>query len=250
MGKTTTAIFLLLAPAAGLAGFTPSPSPENAGTRATCDLPAGQHMKNTGGSDGLRGPGSGSGLCVFTSVEMASRWQGVRDLAGFQQWMTRRPGGGWPQKLDEMLAQFCRERGVAVPSYIQHTGGDEQFLELALKTGRMPCITYAGRDDFYRGRIAHMVDLAHLDASAGAIIDNNRPGVWLWMTRSELLSRWRDMDGGWAVVLLGPPPPPHAEPSKNFGGSCICGADRCKCKAGECPNKCPVAPVVYGQAPT
>jgi hypothetical protein len=158
--------------------------------------------------------------------------------------MQRRPGGGWPQKVDQMFAQFAREKGVSAPAYIQHTGGDESFLELALKTDRMPSVTYAGRDDFYNGRIAHMVSLAHLDGARAAIIDNNRPGVWLWMTRTEFLSRWRDMQGGWAVVLLADPPPPMPERVQAFGaGPCVCG-DSCSCAKGDCPGKCPV---VFGQ---
>ncbi|HEY1191784.1 MAG TPA: hypothetical protein VGE74_29400, partial [Gemmata sp.] len=180
------AVLALSAVGAALVGtavaFDPTPQPVSPdGTRAVVDLPANQHMRNVGGSDG-------SGLCVFTSVQHSAYWQNVRELDGFRAWMQRRPGGGWPQKLDQMFAQFCREKGVGVPAYIQHTGGDESFLELALKTDRMPAVTYDGRDDFYRGQIAHMVNLAHLDGTRAAIIDNNRPGVWVWMTRTEFLS--------------------------------------------------------------
>lgn len=223
------------------AGFEPTTGPVSPdGKRATVDLPTSQHMKNVGGSDGL-------GLCVFTSVQHAERWQSIRALEGFRAWMERRPGGGWPQKLDQTIAQFCRDKGVPVPAYIQHTGGDEQFLELALKTDRVVCVTYAGRDDFYRGRIAHMVNLAHLDGERAAIIDNNRPGVWVWMSRAEFLARWRDMQGGWAVVFLAAPPPPHpAAPAEELAAAgCICG-DSCKCEAGKCPGGCPV---VVGQCP-
>jgi hypothetical protein len=218
------AAVLLIAVAAVAAGFTPTPEPINAGRRAIVDLPTDQHIKNVGGSDG-------AGLCVFTSVEHAARWQNVPALDGFQRWMTRRPGGGWPEKLDDMIAAYTKEKGVKVPPYIQHTGGDAAFLELALKTDRMPCVTYAGRDDFYRGRIAHMVNLAHLDSESAAIIDNNRPGVWVWMTRAEFLARWRDMQGGWAVVLLAPPPPPHNVSSQIRVE---------QCPGGECPTPAPV----------
>ena len=179
------------------------------GQRATADLPPSQHIKNTGGI-GPDGPGSGAGLCVFTSVEIASRWQQVTALIGLQKYMTEREGGGYPEKLARVITAYCRERNRPVPAFVQHTGGDERFLELALKTGRLPCVTYAGQDDFYRGRVAHMVCLAHLDERSAAIVDNNRPGVWVWMGRAEFLRRWRDMQGGWAFVLLAPPPPPYA----------------------------------------
>jgi hypothetical protein len=238
----TIGILLAAALAPAAVGFTPGGPVSPSGAPATVDLPASQHMKNVGGSDG-------AGLCVFTSVEHSARWQAIHQLDGFQNWMRRRPGGGWPQKLDQMLERYCAERRVELPPYIQHTGGDESFLRLALKTDRFPCVTYAGRDDFYRSRIAHMVNLAHLDDSVAAIVDNNRPGVWLWMTRDEFLYRWRDMQGGWAVVFLDAPPPPHPEAKAQAfdalpcDGGCICG-DKCKCKPGDCPAKCPVA---FGQ---
>ena len=215
---------LVLFPAVAVAQFDPTKLPVSPdGTAATIDLPAALHVRNVGGSDG-------AGLCVFTSIQHAAYWQNVRTLDGFRAWMEERPGGGWPDKVDRMFAQFCKSRGAAVPPYIQHTGGDDTFLALALKTDRLPCVTYAGMDDFYRdergrpAKIAHMVNLAHLDTERAAIIDNNRPGVWVWMTRARFLARWRDNSGGWAVVMLAPPPPPH--PSGR--------------PAGDCPAKCPV----------
>ncbi len=181
---------------------TTDPVAPDGTTRAEIDIPVSRHIRNTGGSDG-------AGLCVFTSGQLAADWQHVRELDGWRKWMERRPGGGWPEKVDDCLTKFCKEKGVAVPPYVQHTGGDVKFLELAIATGRMPSVTYAGRDDFYNSRIAHMVNLAHLDKESAAIIDNNRPGKWVWMSRSEFLDRWRDMQGGWAYVFLAPPPPPH-----------------------------------------
>lgn len=211
-----------------LAGFSPSSTPAGpSGVRATVDLPRDRHMKNVGGSDGL-------GLCVFTSIRHAADWQNLIDLLDYRRWMESRPGGGYPSKVDATLKAYCREKGIAIPEYIQHTGGDDAFLDLAIKTGRCPCVTYAGRDDFYRGRIAHMVNLVYLDQQHAAIVDNNRPGVWLWMTRSEFLSRWRDMSGGWAFVFLAPPPPPHAaQPVTAPVQGCECG-DVCMCE--HCPN--------------
>jgi hypothetical protein len=208
--------------------FTPGGPVSPDGTRATVDIPAARHIRNVGGSDG-------AGLCVFTSIQLGADWQNVRELDGFREWMRRRPGGGWPEKVDQMLSQFCRERGATVPAYVQHTGGDEAFLERALATRRAVCVTYAGRDDFYRGPIAHMVNLVYLDATRAAIIDNNRPGVWVWMTRAEFLQRWRAMQGGWAFVLLAPPPPPHK-------------ANAWLTPVGQCPGGC--CPLPTRIAPT
>jgi len=174
-------------------------------------MPADQHLRNTGGSDG-------AGLCVFTSIDHAARYQNEPALIGFRDWMKNHPGGSWPEKTDDMIAKMCAEKGVKVPGYIQHTGGDAAFLELALRTGRYPCITYAGNDNvFYRQKIAHMINLVYLDADTAAVHDNNYPGKWLWMTRDQFLSRWRDMSGGWAVVLLKPAPPPLPTGPQMFG---------------------------------
>lgn len=209
-------------------GFDPN-GPSHDGTRSVVDIPATRHIRNVGGSDG-------SGLCVFTSTQLGADWQNVRELEGFRSWMERRPGGGWPEKLDDCIATFCREKGRTPPRYVQHTGGDEEFLDRAIATRRAVGVTYAGVDDFYARPIAHMVTLAHLDNEYAAIIDNNRPGVWVWMTRKQFLDRWRGLDdngnkltirqgrqlfevgGGWGVVLLGPPPPATPKiPSVQFG---------------------------------
>ena len=217
-----TAFALALPLSASAIDVTPRPVAPD-GTPATIDLPVTRHVRNAGGSDG-------SGLCVFTSVQQSADWHNVPQLAGFQRWMTRRPGGGYPEKLDREVTLYCASQGKPAPAYVQHTGGDEAFLDLAVKTGRLVSITYAGADGFYPGPVLHMVNLAHLDAERGAVIDNNRPGQWVWMTRRQLLNRWRGLTdagspmlvrdggqvfavgGGWAVVLLAPPPPPYARP--------------------------------------
>ncbi len=180
-------------------GFRDVSVPEEGGKRFVEDLPVSLHMKNVGGSDG-------AGLCVFTSIELAGRHQGCETVYGLQKYMTRVPGGGYPQKVDKVLADF----GKGKVNYVQHTGGDETFLELALRTGRPVSVTYSGRDNFYSGPVAHMVNLSYLDAQIGVIQDNNRPGKWTVMSRADFLTRWKDrsMGGGWAVVLTDPPAPP------------------------------------------
>lgn len=201
MRRLTAFVALCVFALCALGDFKPTSVPTNGTTRATVDIPVQQHIRNVGGSDG-------AGLCVFTSVELAARWQNVATLHGFQKWMTQRPGGGWPEKLDDMIAQYT---GGLFTDYLQHTGGDVAFLDACMQTGRSVAVTYNGRDDFYgRARtIAHMVNLAYLDQNVACIIDNNRPEVWVWMTRAEFVSRWSPRRDGWAVVLLGSPPPPY-----------------------------------------
>jgi hypothetical protein len=168
----------------------------------TIHMPPEMHLRNKPGSDG-------SGLCVFTSLEMSAWWQNCESLKGFRDWMTKIPGGGWPEKVDQLLPKYAKSNGGKVPNYIQHTGGDPEFLRAALRGGRYPAVTYAGNDGvFYKRQIAHMVNLAHFDNGFAAIQDNNNPGQWLWMTEKEFVERWKANRGGWAVVLCNPPPPP------------------------------------------
>lgn len=176
-----------------------------------CDLPGGLHMRNTGGI-GPRGPGSGAGLCVFTSIEHSAIHQNVPELLGFQKWMTTRPGGGYPEKVDKMISAFCKEKGVPVPRYLQVEGGDMEILKLACKTGRMPGVTYCwsptGR---YGGsKIAHMVNTPHASDEWVCVLDNNYPGEdrYEWMSWSEFRKTFMGNGGGWAVILLSPGPPP------------------------------------------
>lgn len=178
-------------------------------TEIQIDLPANLQTKNVGGSDG-------AGLCVFTSVGHAARWQSVLALEDFQAWMKRYPGGGWPEKLDQMIDRICREKGLPKPDYIQVQGGREilPIIQAAASTGRMPCVTYSrsptGR---YNGKpIAHMVNLAHADAAQVAVLDNNyltpTDNAFEWMSIDQFLRTFTGGRSGWAVILLAPPPPP------------------------------------------
>ncbi len=178
--------------------------PELNGEQITTDMPTSEHLINKGGVDG-------AGLCVFTSIEHCAVWANEPSLIGFRDFMTRHEGGGYPEKVDKFIPLMAKYKNAQAPSYIQHTGGDPKFLELALKTGRMVAVTYAGQDGvFYRGPIAHMVNLVYLSDKTACILDNNNPGKYLWMTREAFLQRWKAMGGGWAFVLLkaGPPPIP------------------------------------------
>lgn len=175
---------------------------DNHGEQLSVDLPDEQHVRNTGGSDG-------AGLCVFCSIDHAARYQDCPALIGFRDFMKRYPGGGWPDKVSQYIPRMAASKGLSAPDYVQHTGGDVEFLRLALKTGRYVCVTYDGRDGvFYKGSISHMVNLVHLSEKWAVIHDNNYPGQYLWMTPDQFLTRWRGGGGGWAIVMLNAPPPP------------------------------------------
>lgn len=169
-----------------------------------CDLPASERKKNIA-SKGL-------GCCVFRSIDYAARWQQVPELYDLPEQLVEAgiPGGGHPQKVDEVMQQFAPDA-----SYIQDTSGDVEILEAILKTGRMPCVTYNGHDCHYSGSIAHMVCLPYFDRRTGwaCVSDNNYPAedAFVWMSPDEFLKRWKGGGGGWVFALLAapPPPPPH-----------------------------------------
>jgi hypothetical protein len=176
-------------------------SPDGA-VELVCDLPASERKKNIA-SRGL-------GCCVFRSIDYAARWQQVPQLYDLPEQLVQAgiPGGGYPEKVDEVMAQFGQ--GV---SYLQDTSGDADILEAILKTGRMPCVTYSGHDCHYSGGIAHMVCLPYFDRQTGwaSISDNNFPGEnqFVWMSSDDFLKRWKGGGGGgWVFALLAPPPPP------------------------------------------
>jgi hypothetical protein len=163
-------------------------------TQVACDLPAEEKKKNVGGRDG-------AGLCVFTSIEYSARWQNERRLKNFQAQMRQEPGGGYPSKVDKMIDKYGKGT-----RYIQSTSKDWELVKAAIKSGRMPAVTYNGHDPHYRGTIAHMVSLAHADDTWVAVTDNNYPGdnQHVWLSPADFKERW----DGWAVYLIAPPPPP------------------------------------------
>ena len=150
-------------------------------------VPKSARPRNVGGRDG-------AGLCVFTSIQYSAWWQNESRLKDFQAKMRSEPGGGYPEKVTAMIRKYG-----AGTQYIQYQGRDPSIIELALKTGRLPAVTWGGN---------HMLTCVHLDASRAAIVDNNSPDRVQWMSRSQFLQKWTQGGGGWVVILLNPPPPP------------------------------------------
>lgn len=193
------------------------------GAELQIDLPGSQHLRNKGGNDRTRNnprgePGKGLGLCVFTSIDHAARWANVTSLIDFRDWMTTKPGGGYPAKVDAMIAARCKALNVPAPEYIQLEGGREllDILRAALTSNRMVSVTYSfspsGR--YGGGRIAHMVNLVHLDAKSACVLDNNyiepKENAYEWITVDEFVRTFTGGRAGWAVILIdaGPPPLP------------------------------------------
>lgn len=177
-----------------------------AGVPIQLDYPTDRHQKNKAGRDG-------AGLCVFTSLGQAADWQHITPLVDMRDWMTKYPGGGYPSKVKELVAKKCKEAHVTEPEYVQVESNDLDVLKEATKNGWMPCITYGvsptGR---YGGKqIAHMVNLTHAQGDEFAILDNNYPGTYEWMSSKDFARSYAQGRGkGWAVIFYapGPPPPP------------------------------------------
>lgn len=174
------------------------------GSEVTTDLPKAYRKANISSR--------GAGCCVFQSGSHAGHWQNVEAVYEWPQWMVQKGivGGGYPQKVDKLIEQVAKDRGLDIPKYVQHTQGDPKFLELALANEYMPCVTYAGMDPRYGKNtgIDHMVNLVYLDANYACILDNNYIDAYLWMSRDEFLTRWKARGGGWAYVFIASPPPP------------------------------------------
>ena len=202
--KRSALLLVLLLPAAAFGAVTiGGPIGPDGKTQVTCDLPVDQRTKNTAGKGG-RG-----GLCVFTSIMHDARYQNVRDLFNFQSQVRNDVSGGYPGNVDQEIKRYAPN-----VQYIQYEGNDPSILALALKTGRMPGVTWDGyHDPHYHGqKIAHMVSMVAYDQATGLVclLDNNFIGgnELVWMTTQDFLQGWTGGQSGWTVILLGPPPPP------------------------------------------
>lgn len=166
------------------------------GTELTVDLPSSQHVRNFGA------PADGKGLCVFASMTMDARWHNIPELSDIIHHINE--GGGWPDKVDRVIKQYAPKL-----KYVQYEGTDPAILDKAMSDDRAACVTYGYGERYGMRTIYHMVLLVHIDAKRAAILDNNFPGTYEWMSREEFLKRWIHPSGqGWAYVILSPPPPP------------------------------------------
>lgn len=145
----------------------------------------------------------GLGCCTFRACDYAARIQHVAALVQLPEQMVQAgiPGGGWPEKLDAMIARFG---GGA--SYWSDTSRSLDLLEAAVASGRVPCIDYTGRDPHYRGPIAHCVCVIACSREHGwiAIWDNNYPQLdqIVWMSVADFMRRWP----GWCYGLFAQTP--------------------------------------------
>ena len=170
------------------------------------DLPASLHQRNTGGSNG-------AGLCVYASTRHSGHWHDDPAMVGLFDWMKKHPGGSYPEKFDKTMGQFCKEKCLRVPQYLNVQNASLDLLKKACAAGLMPGVTYSrsptGR---YGGQtIDHMVTLVHADDRHFAVLDNNHPGAdqYEWMSPAEAKKALPTRQGNiWAIIPLEPGPPP------------------------------------------
>ena len=169
--------------------------PIHDGVEVQVDLPESQHVRNFGA------PRDNLGLCVFASLTMMARWHNINQLSDVIHKVEY--GGGWPDKVQEIVQRYAP--GTTVLNY---QGDDAAILDRAMAEGKAVGVTY-GYGERYARPISHMVMLVYFDQGGAAILDNNFPGTYEWMSRAEFLRRWKHTDGyGWACILLAPPPVP------------------------------------------
>lgn len=180
------------------------------GESVTCDLPNDQQFKNIGSKK------DGAGMCVFSSIEMAARYQGLDAMRGWRDWCAANyKGGGYPQKVDQLLLAWWKKQAIEPIPYLQFEGVDPEAIMATIdKTNRMSSITY-GFSPRYGQRIAHMVNGILYGQKYGVVLDNNFIGdnQYEWMEKGELVRRMRLQTNGqagsaWVFVWLTPGSPP------------------------------------------
>ncbi len=178
------------------------------GTEPQVDYPEWEWMRNIGSRR------DGAGMCVFTSWEMSCRNAGLEAFRGFRNWCAERyPGGGYPSKLAKLVKAYCQAKDIPTSVFdpdkdiIQYEGGSLALAEASLKNGGLPSVTLYHSPRYGRGTIYHMVNLAHLDAKIGAILDNNFKPLE-WASRDQTIGKMKMRGTIWIAVLAKPGPPP------------------------------------------
>jgi hypothetical protein len=187
----------------------PTTRPELDGRRAHAPIPPEVHVRNEGGSDG-------AGLCVISSVLANGMAVGVPglDVPGIDEasgrqmpgkgsalWRTAksRPGGYSPDKLQGLLDEVA-----PAEKWASYVGRDPAMLERLSRMG-YPIGSTMNTGELYHMRpIHHMISLVHFDRDQdlAGVVDNNRPGIYSWMTSREYMRRWIDGGSGWGFVWL------------------------------------------------
>lgn len=210
---TLALLLIVTVPAFGQAGKSWINGISYGGESISCDLPNSEQMKNVGSKL------DGTGMCVFTSIEHSARYQGLEQMRGWRDWCAKNyKGGGYPQKVDQLLALWFKAKSIQPIPYLQYQGNDpSEIMSLIDKTNRMASSTYGYSPRYGKQFIAHMVNPILYGTNYATVLDNNFPGdtKYEWMEKAELVRRMRLSPNGatgsaWVFVWLTPgsPPPP------------------------------------------
>lgn len=155
----------------------------------------------------------GAGMCVFSSFEMMCRYHGVESFRGFRDWCAAKyEGGGYPTKLEKLVADYCKAKGLKEPGWWQFEGPLDaktaSMIRSYMRSGRMACTTLYFDDRYGGQKIYHMVNLPHFDEKAFAILDNNFNDAYQWSTLAQAPKKLADNSRIWVVGLHEPGPPP------------------------------------------
>lgn len=185
------------------------------GQGITCDLAPQEQFRNIGSKI------DNAGMCVFSSIEMAAKAQGIEQMRGFRDWWASvSRGGGWPQQVDKSLDAWWKHKQIEPIPYYQYEGREpEKVLALIDKTSRMACVTYGWSERMGYG--SHMVNCSTFRGKYAVVLDNNFPSIktadgwneniYEWMSKEELCRRAKLTGGSaWIFCWLVPPAPPPA----------------------------------------
>lgn len=167
--------------------------PRLGGTQIRAPIAIKDHQQNTGGRDG-------AGLCVIASTVMGARYLGYREEADLLWSEAKKDEGGyWPDKWDKFADRVCPDL-----TYAHYIGSDFEVLKKLSESGLPVGSTMDTGSLYGYESIEHMVEVVHADEKLVCFIDNNKPGVYTWVSRAEWERRAKLNRGTfWLLVLAG-----------------------------------------------
>lgn len=190
-----------------------TPLPARDGAVASAPVQPRHHVRNEGGSDG-------AGLCVISSILANGMYQGVPGFSrtGHDEWTSEdapgkgsalwlaakaAPGGYSPEKLQKLV-----DRVVPGERYASHVGTDPEVLDRLSRDGYPIAVTMNTGELYQNKPIHHFVSLLHYrtDGAACFMDNNDKPGVYRWLSANTFGRR--TLDGGvlWAWIWTRKPP--------------------------------------------
>lgn len=133
----------------------------------------------------------GQGSCVHASTITILRWLGQFEVAAW--WKANYHSGEYADRLIERL-------DAAGLKYAYEDDGDIRFLEWCARNRVVAGIFYFPR---------HAVNIVDFNETHAVLLDNNRPGDYIYIPRNEFIRNWRAYGGfAWTLVYDTPPPYP------------------------------------------